>query len=78
MYEVYGVIGLLFITKGILLHDRTKQDIMFILGGVFLEIYSYLLGDVVFMTLQLIVTLAASYDLIRLHHVSLPIGWIHK
>lgn len=64
--KIIGVAGLLFVTGGVLLKDRRKQDVLFIFGGILLETYSILIGDPIFMILQAIFTIAAVYDYIKL------------
>jgi hypothetical protein len=65
LFKVIGAIGLLLISIGIILKNRRKQDIFYILGGVCLEIYSIYIGDVIFIILQILFTLAAMYDFIK-------------
>lgn len=60
-----GVAGVISITAGILIHDRVKEDILYVIGGVLLLVYSTILGDPVFIALQLIFIAAACYDLYR-------------
>ena len=62
IYKILGIIGLLLITTGILLHKRKLQDILFIIGGISLGIYSYSIKDTIFLTLQIIFIIAAVYD----------------
>jgi hypothetical protein len=63
--KVFGVIGLLIVCRGVITKNRKKQDILYIIGGLFLELYSILLGDVIFMVLQLVFILSAAYDLAK-------------
>ena len=67
-YKLLGVIGLLLIIVGDLLKkkDRRKRDYTYILGGFLLVIYSYFIGDLIFIILQVVFTFAAIYDLSRL------------
>ena len=64
--KLIGPAGLLVLTGGILVKKRETRNILFIIGGVFLEIYSILIEDWTFIILQIIVTLAAIYDLVSL------------
>lgn len=66
IFKLIGAFGLLCISAGILSKKRQTQDVLYIVGGISLEIYSIYLGDVVFMVLQVIVTAAAVYDLYKL------------
>ncbi len=64
--RIIGIIGLLCITRAIFVKDETQQDWWFVAGGVLLFYYSYTLGDVVFMALQVIFTLASLYEIYQL------------
>ena len=66
LFKIIGALGLLIITIGIVIKNRKTQDILYVIGGVSLEIYSIYIGDLIFIILQIIFTLAAAYDLIRL------------
>lgn len=68
MYNIFGILGalgLIFIITGIVLRKRNIQDEMYIIGGILLEIYSIYIGDIIFIVLQFVFTLAAVYDLAR-------------
>jgi len=65
IFKIIGAIGLLFISVGIITKERKNQDILYILGGVFLEIYSIYLGDWIFIILQIVFTFSAVYDIKR-------------
>lgn len=60
-----GALGIILISVGIITKKRKTQDIYYILGGVCLEAYSIYIGDLIFIILQIIFTLAAVYDLIK-------------
>ncbi|MCK5603308.1 hypothetical protein KAR91_15600, partial [Candidatus Pacearchaeota archaeon] len=63
IFKILGAIGLLFITMGVLVKDRAKQNIFFIFGGLLLLSYSAWLQDPIFIPLQIIFTIAAIYEL---------------
>ena len=63
IFKIIGAAGLLLISVGIITKERKKQNILYIIGGICLEIYSLYLGDLIFIFLQLIFTLFAGYDL---------------
>ena len=65
LMKLFGIVGLLAITAGVLMKSRKKQDYAYICGGVLLEIYSVYIGDAIFMVLQVIFTLVALYSLLR-------------
>ncbi len=65
-FKTLGALGLILITIGIVTKKRKTQTIFFMIGGVLLEIYSLYIGDLVFIILQIIFTLAAAYDFAKL------------
>ncbi len=67
--QLIGAAGLICVTLGILIKERKKQDVFFIVGGSLLEIYSIIIKNPIFSILQLIFTLAAVYDLLRLKKI---------
>ncbi len=67
IFKIVGALGIILISIGILNKKRKSQDILYIFGGVCLELYSIYIGDLIFIILQIIFTLAAVYDLIKPH-----------
>jgi hypothetical protein len=65
IYDLFGVIGIVFIVFGILLRNKKEEHILFILGGLFLCIYSIALNSYIFTILQIIVVISAAYELLR-------------
>jgi len=65
IFKIIGAVGLLLISIGIITKKRRIQDLLYIVGGLCLETYSIYLGDVIFIILQIIFTLAAVYDLVK-------------
>ncbi len=65
IFEFSGIIGLVLITAGVVTKKRIFEDILYIFGGIFLEIYSLHLGNLIFILLQAIFTIAAAYDYFR-------------
>jgi lipid-A-disaccharide synthase-like uncharacterized protein len=65
LIKLFGVAGLLAVTLGILLKNRKNQNILFIVGGVLLEIYSIHQKDVIFIVLQVVFTAAAAFNLVK-------------
>ena len=66
IFKIIGAVGLLLISIGIINKKRKTQNILYIVGGLCLETYSLYLGDVIFIILQIIFTLAAIYDLVKI------------
>jgi lipid-A-disaccharide synthase-like uncharacterized protein len=64
--KLIGAVGLIFISVGLLLKDRKQQDILYIVGGGCLEIYSIYAKDVIFIILQIVFILSAVYNLIKI------------
>ena len=61
---IFGIVGLLGITIGVLARNNMMQNGLFILGGVFLAVYSIAIENTIFLVLQIVFTIAAIYDLI--------------
>ena len=68
IFKIIGVAGLLLISAGVITKKRKAQDILYIIGGICLETYSIYLGDVIFIILQIIFMLVASYDFVTIWH----------
>ena len=65
-FKVIGALGIILISLGIITKKRKHQDLLYILGGLCLEIYSISIKDIIFIVLQIIFILAASYDLMKM------------
>lgn len=65
-FIIVGAAGLLFISVGIVAKNEKRQDVIFIIGGVCLEIYSIHIRDLVFIILQAIFISVGIYELIKL------------
>lgn len=63
---LFGIAGLLLISFGVIIKDRKHEDILYIAGGLCLEIYSISIESIVFMVLQVVFIMAAIGDLIRI------------
>lgn len=63
IYQIAGIAGLLLITAGVLRKKRKEEDVLYIAGGLLLEIYSIYLHDDIFIVLQIVFILSALYDL---------------
>ncbi|MFA5133733.1 MAG: hypothetical protein WC459_02945 [Patescibacteria group bacterium] len=66
IFKAFGIAGLILISAGIILKKRVSQDILYIVGGVFLTVYSIFIGDILFISLQIIFVFAAVYNLFKL------------
>jgi len=65
-FKLIGALGLILICIGLLLKNRMHQNILYIVGGVCLEIYSVYLRDTIFIILQIVFILSAVYDLFKI------------
>ncbi|HIH43051.1 TPA: hypothetical protein HA246_05385 [Candidatus Woesearchaeota archaeon] len=65
LFKLIGAVGLILIALGVITKQRKTQDKYYLLGGLFLTIYSIYIKDMVFIVLQLIFLVAAGYDLIK-------------
>lgn len=59
MFKIFGIIGLIIISCAIWFKNEKKQNLLFMLGGVFLLAYSIYLQDIIFIILQIIFTTSA-------------------
>jgi hypothetical protein len=66
IFKLIGAAGLLLISIGIITKKRKQQDLFYISGGLCLEIYSIYIGDLIFIILQILFTLAAIYDYVKI------------
>jgi len=67
IWKIFGAIGLILITWGVLIKDKKKESIVFILGGLALESYSISIKHPIFITLQAIFVIVAMYELIKVY-----------
>ena len=66
VFKIIGALGIILIAIGIVIKKRKTQDIFYILGGICLETYSIYIKDVIFIILQIIFTLVAVYDFVKI------------
>jgi hypothetical protein len=62
IYIIFGIIGLLLITYGVLTKKRKLQDLEYVIGGLFLLSYSISIKSYIFIILQIIFIFAAGWD----------------
>ena len=65
IYRIIGAFGLLFIITGVLVKKDNLKNIVFIVGGLCLGVYSFYIEDLFFVVLQIVFVLAAIYNLIK-------------
>lgn len=66
MLIIFGIIGLLLISFSIWLKNERRQDILFVVGGASLLVYSISIGDVIFTILQTVFIVSALIELAKL------------
>lgn len=72
IFKIIGALGLVGIIVGILIKNEKKQDRFFILGGLFLLVYSVYIRDPIFIVLQIVFVIVALIELIQLSRKK---GW---
>jgi len=65
-FKIVGVLGIILLSIGLLKKERKVQDIYYMLGGVFLAMYSLYIGDMIFIAVQIVFTIAAAYNFSKL------------
>jgi len=68
LFKIIGAIGLILIIVGVLIKSKNRKtrDISYIIGGLFLTIYSIYIRDVIFIVLQVVFVIVSVYDLVKL------------
>ena len=66
MLIIFGIFGLLIISFSVWLKNEFRQDILFIIGGASLLVYSVSIGDAIFIILQIIFIVSVLVELFRL------------
>lgn len=61
LFYVFGIVGLLLITYGVLSKSPLIEKKYFIFGGIFMTIYSFFMGDLIFILLQIVFLSASIY-----------------
>jgi hypothetical protein len=70
IFKISAILGLLCIILAITLTKQTqkrKQFILYIIGGILLEVYSVYIKDTIFIILQAAFTISAIYELSMLY-----------
>jgi len=65
MNIIFGIVGLLIVSVAIWIKDERKQNGLFIVGGLGLLAYSVVIGDWIFIALQIIFILSALIEMIK-------------
>jgi lipid-A-disaccharide synthase-like uncharacterized protein len=61
LFKGIGALGILLVSLGVLKSEKKLGSLFYLMGGICLEIYSIHLGDDVFIVLQGLFIIIASY-----------------
>ena len=64
IFKIVAIVGLLILTCGILTKKDSQRNLFFLIGGIFLIVYSVYIKDIIIISLQIIFTLAVGYKII--------------
>lgn len=67
--RIFASMGLIFISYAVLVKRARLRNELFVLGGIFLLIYSIHLRDPIFIPLQIIFILSSLYEIYILRRV---------
>jgi hypothetical protein len=62
----FGILGLISISIAVWIRNERRQDVLFMVGGIFLLVYSIFIKDTVFIVLQIIFILSTLAELLKL------------
>jgi len=65
IFKIFGIVGLILLCDSILVKKRKKRDILTIIGGLALLIYSIYLKDLIFIILQTVYISVTIFDYAR-------------
>jgi len=65
IYKFVGILGLVIISVGVFWQKKYLEDILYIIGGLALLVYSYGIGDWIFIILQVVFTISTTSHLLR-------------
>lgn len=65
IFKIFGIVGLILLCDSILVKKRKKRDILTIIGGLALLIYSIYLKDLIFIILQTVYISVTIFDYTR-------------
>ncbi len=66
MSIIFGIVGLLIVSAAIWVKREKNQDVLFVIGGICLLIYSLSIDSYIFVILQLVFIISSSLELVRL------------
>ncbi|MBI4117955.1 MAG: hypothetical protein HY455_00190 [Parcubacteria group bacterium] len=62
----FGIFGLLAVSCALWVRDEVKQNIVFIIGGISLLIYSVSIDEIIFVILQAVFIISATVELAKI------------
>ena len=65
IFKIFGIVGLVLISIGVLTRKK-NEDLFYIFGGIFLLMYSFYIKDKIFIILQIIFIVSATYHFVKL------------
>jgi hypothetical protein len=66
IYKFVGILGLVIISVGVFWQKKYIEDLLYILGGIALFVYSYHIEEWIFVVLQVVFTISAAMHFVRL------------
>jgi hypothetical protein len=66
IYKFVGILGLVIISIGVFWQKKYIEDLLYIVGGIALFVYSYHIREWIFVVLQVIFVISALAHLFRL------------
>ena len=66
IYKFVGILGLVIISIGVFWQKKYIEDLLYIVGGIALFVYSYHIREWIFVVLQVIFVISALSHLFRL------------
>ncbi len=63
---IFGIVGLIVISIAVWIKKERNQDVLFVIGGLFLLGYSIALRDKIFIILQLVFILSSAVELLKI------------
>jgi len=66
LFLILGILGLIFVTLGVLQRQEIKSDYLYVLGGLFLVIYSLSIKNWIFIILQVVFILGSLYEILKI------------
>ena len=66
IFKIIGILGLVLISVGVITQRKDSEDIIYIIGGIFLLVYSTYIGDLIFIVLQIIFIISAIFHFFKM------------